>query len=275
MGFWRRYRFVLLAVAFLLAALTLFSLSAGRRVGGGPVEQVLLELAGPVQEQVSRLGRTVAGVWNSYFALVHTAKKNRELKERLEVMQRELVELGELRRANRRLRALLGLKQKTGYPMVAAEVVGLDPSNHFRSVVINKGSADGLSPPMPVVHAQGAVGRLIWTSPHYAKVLLLTDPNCGVDVLVQRSRARGILEGAGRDRLRLKYVQQNLDVLPGDLLITSGAAGVFPKGILVGQVLTVLKKGKGAFMEVTVKPAVDFEHLEEVLVILRHRDIEG
>ena len=126
---------------------------------------------------------------------------------------------------------------------------------------------------MPVVNTQGVVGRIIWSSPNYSKVLLLSDPNSGVDVMVQRSRARGVVEGAGKDRLRLKYLQQGMDIIPGDKLITSGAAGVFPPDILVGVVRSVEKEDTGLFQKVEVDPAVDFDHLEEALIILQRRRI--
>jgi rod shape-determining protein MreC len=155
---------------------------------------------------------------------------------------------------------------------LAAEVVASDPSDHFRTVIINKGTKDGVTTNKPVVHPQGVVGRIIWASPHYAKVLLLTDPNSGADVIVQRSRARGVVQGMDKDRLRLKYVQRAQDVAVGDRIITSGVAGVFPPGILIGEVRKVDEEGRGIFQRVEVAPAVDFERLEEVVVLLYQRD---
>ncbi len=105
---------------------------------------------------------------------------------------------------------------------------------------------------MPVFHAQGIVGRIIWSSQNYSKVLLETDPNFGMDVLVQRSRVRGVIEGSGPDSLRLKYVQHNGDVASGDRVISSGAAGVFPPGLFAGIVRSVEKQGKGVFLKVDV-----------------------
>ena len=236
--------------------------------------RVLLEVTGPAQQAVSSFGSWLGGIWDNYFALVHAAKQNKELKETNAIMRQDLVRLEELEKANQRLRGLLGLKEELAYPVSAAEVVAGDMSAHFHTVVINKGSADGILPQMPVVHAQGAVGRVIWTSLHYAKVLLLIDPNSGVDVFVQRSRAGGIVQGAGQGKLELKYVQHNFDLAPGDRLVTSGSAGVFPRGILVGTALTVEKEAKGAFMKVMVEPAVDFARLEEVLVILQRRKLD-
>lgn len=232
----------------------------------------MLEVVGPVQRLVASAVDGVDSIWRNYFALVHAARENEELKREVARMRRELTDQEELRLGNERLRGLLKLKAALSYPLVAGEVVAVDPTDHFRTAVINVGSNSGVQKLMPVVQVQGAVGRVTWTSPNYAKVLLLTDPNSAVDVIVQRSRVRGIVEGAGKDALRLKYTLHNDDVIPGDQLVASGAAGVFPKGVMIGTVLTVKKEPKGVFLVVDVEPAVDFGRLEEVLVILHRRD---
>lgn len=272
MRFIRRFRFPLLVAAFLLAALSLFSLHAGRSQQGPSMGRYFLELVGPLQQMVTRAGNAVDGLWRRYFLLVHAARQNEELKKEAAALRQQMSHLKETARANQRLRDLLGLKERLAYPVVAAEVVGSDPTFHFRTAIVNKGSAHGVKTQMPVIHPQGVVGKVIWVSPHYAKVLLLTDPNSGVDVIIQRSRARGVLEGAGKNALRLKYVQHNYDVAPGDPVITSGAAGVFPRGLLLGTVQSVKQEGKGVFQTVEVTPSVDFDRLEEVLIVLQRRE---
>jgi len=271
-GIFRRHRFPLLVAFFLLVALVLFSIHAGREPASTPFGRFMLEVVGPVQRLVAGSMDSLDSAWRSYFALVHAAKENEELRREVARMKQELTEQEETRLANERLRGLLKLKAALTYPLVAGEVVAVDPTEHFRTAVINVGSNSGVQKLMPVVQVQGAVGRVTWTSPNYAKVLLLTDPNSAVDVIVQRSRVRGIVEGAGKDRLRLKFTLHNDDVTPGDKLIASGAAGVFPKGIMIGTVISVKKEPKGVFMVVEVEPAVDFSRLEEVLVILHRRD---
>jgi rod shape-determining protein MreC len=271
-GIFRRHRFPLTILFLLLVALILFSVHAGREPKSTPLGRFMLEVVGPVQSLINSAGGALERTWRRYFALVHAAKQNEELKREVARLKQELTEQEELRLANRRLRGLLGLKAQVDHPLVAAEVVAVDPTDQFRTAIINAGSHDSVTELMPVVNVQGVVGRVVWTSPNYAKVLLLTDPNAGVDVIVQRSRVRGVVEGAGKGRLRLKYTLQNEDVSPGDRLVSSGAAGVFPKGILVGRVQSVVREGKGVFQEVGVEPAVDFDRLEEVLVILHRRD---
>ncbi len=274
MDFFRKYRFPIIVGLFLLGALAYFSFSAGKGVERVPGGRYLLELAGPVQRGVSEVGLWFNSIWRRYFALVQAAEENERLQKQLASLGQRVVDRDELELANRRLKKLLNFKKTLDYPMAAAEVVGADPSGRFHTVIINKGSGNGVEPLMPVVNASGVVGRVIWASPHYAKLLLLIDANSAVDVLVQRNRARGIVEGSSGGVLRLKYVLHTADVAAGDKLITSGAAGVFPKGVLVGTVSAVHKEKDGAFQRVEVAPAVDFDRLEEVLVILHRRNLD-
>ena len=274
MNFFRKYRFPLIVGLFLLGALAYFSFSAGKGIERVPGGRYLLEVVGPGQRGVTAVGDWFNSVWRRYFALVQAAEENERLHRQLAALQQQVVDHDELKLANQRLKKLLNFKESLKYPIAAAEVVGADPSGRFRTVIINKGEADGVEPLMPVVNAQGAVGRVIWASPHYAKLLLLIDANSAVDVLVQRNRVRGIVEGGPGGVLRLKYVIHTDDVMVGDKLITSGAAGVYPKGVLVGTVSTVHKEKDGAFQRVEVSPAVDFGRLEEVLVILHRRRLD-
>ncbi len=273
-SFFRRYRFPLLMTIFLLGGLALFSVNAGRDPESSVTGRLLLEVLGPAQEAVSSLGEGVGSIWSRYFALVQAARQAEDLRKQVASLRQQLTEVEELKQDNIRLRALLGLSSQSEFPQVAAQVVGSDATTYFRTVTIDKGFSQGVQTQMPVVNALGVVGRVIWSSAHYAKVLLLIDPNAAMDVLVQRSRARGIVEGVGRDALRLKYVQHAEDVAAGDRLVATGADGVFPKGMLVGFVRAVRPEGKGVFQSIEVEPAVDFERLEEVVVILHRRNID-
>jgi len=261
-------------VAFLLGGLSLFSVNAGRDMESTWMGRLFLEVIGPAQEAVTTVGETVGEIWDRYFALVRAARQNEELRRQVAVYRQQQTDVEELRLANLRFKKLLGLKETKSFPQVAAQVVGTDPTKQFRTVIIDKGLSDGVQSQMPVINAQGVVGRVIWASRNYAKVLLLVDPNAAMDVLVQRSRARGIVEGAGGDTLRLKYVLHNDDVSAGDRLMATGADGVFPKGTLVGFVRAIKQEGKGVFQQIEVEPAVDFDRLEEVIVILLRRDLD-
>jgi rod shape-determining protein MreC len=133
--------------------------------------------------------------------------------------------------------------------------------------LVNKGEKDGAAKDMAVVTSEGVVGRVIEVSLHTAKVLLITDPNSGMDVIVQRSRTQGIMEGKVEEVCVLKYVQKNEDVQVGDKVITSGLGGIFPKGLMTGTVTKVERKRPGIFQYIEVTPSVDFSRLEEVLIL--------
>ncbi|OPY01335.1 MAG: Cell shape-determining protein MreC precursor [Syntrophus sp. PtaB.Bin001] len=133
--------------------------------------------------------------------------------------------------------------------------------------MINKGQAHGIKVGMPVVAGSGVVGRVIETSWHASRVLLLIDENSNVDAIVQGGRGQGILQGASNNHCVLKYVPKMEDVRIGDAVITSGICGVFPKSWLLGTVFRVTKGESGLFQRVDVNPAVDFSKLEEVLVL--------
>lgn len=273
MNFFRRYRFIILMVIFIVGALTIFSINANRDPKETISGRLVLEILGPVQGVVSYAGEFIGQVWNDYFALVRTAKQNQALLEEVHELRQKLVDYAEMKLENQRLRSLLQL-QVSASPQRVARVVGWDPSPHFRTAIINKGSNHGVLAQMAVINNQGVVGRVVWSSPNYAKVLLLIDPNSALDVLVQRSRARGIVEGAGADNLRLKYMMQTDEIALDDIIIASGEDGVFPKGALVGRVKAIRYDLTDLFLPVEIEPAVDFDRLEEVAVILEQRKLD-
>jgi rod shape-determining protein MreC len=134
-------------------------------------------------------------------------------------------------------------------------------------VTIDKGSRDGLSPDMAVIAPAGIVGRVVVPSARNAKVQLLVDRNAAAGALIERSRAQGVVVGTGESWLHLEYVSEVAEVAVGDVVVTSGIDGIFPKGFVIGKVTAVEKSGS-AYRLITVEPAVDFTSLEEVLVVL-------
>ena len=152
--------------------------------------------------------------------------------------------------------------------VLAAEVIGKDPSPWFKTVTIDKGSADGVARGLPVVISEGIAGLVTDVTYSYAKVLLIIDQNSAVDALIQRSRARGVIKGGFSKRCFLKYVLRKYDIGIGDVVVSSGLDGVFPKGLRIGYVSSVVKQKAGIFQEITVMPYINFEKLEEVLILL-------
>jgi rod shape-determining protein MreC len=191
----------------------------------------------------------------------------RDLDEENRRLRAELAGREELRLENERLRRLLGFAEATTVRTLAARVIAEDASSWFRTIEIDRGLADGVAEGMPVANAAGLVGRVVRCTPHASRVLLITDASSAVAVLVQDQRIRGVCRGQGGG-LALDYASVEETIQVGDGVVTSGMGGVFPKGLVVGYVRSVNLEQFGLFQTVEVEPAVDFSHLEEVLVLI-------
>lgn len=228
-----------------------------------------LTLTAPLQDAVHWGVAHCRRTWRRYFSLVAVGEENERLRAELAEVQSEVHQCVETRMENDRLRRLLRFRGRMTPTAVAAEVIGRDPSPWFKSLTIDKGEADGLRRGLPVVVAEGVVGVVSDTARRYSRVLLILDQNSSVDALVQATRARGVVKGNSSPVLSFAYVLRRYPLVESQVLITSGLDGVYPKGLRIGQVHTVNPQGSGIFQEIEVLPFVDFETLEEVLVILR------
>lgn len=261
-------KFIIPILIFLLA-LSLISANLHSRDNMSFVESLVVGITAPVQKVVWGVIDGIGSIWRGYFYLVGLEKENRALKKELHELRLQMNRYREADLANQRLRALLNFKKSIATPLLPAQLVAFDPSGWFQTILIDKGRSDGVVQDMAVVSAEGLVGRVIGVSNHHAKVLLILDGNSAVDAYIQRSRARGVLVGLGRELCLLKYVQRNEDVQVGDKVISSGMGGVFPKGLLVGTVQEVVRGSSGLFQRVEVEPAVNFSRLEEVMVVIQ------
>jgi len=250
---------IMLVFSFHYLRRTLFMDAAGRAA---------LFIVAPVQNIVATTIGFVDGIWENYFFLVSAARENEALRKRLAEAVGQVDACREIVIANERLREYVGLVNEIPYQTVAAEVISRDPSPWYRTLVINKGSDSGISKGCPVVLPDGIVGHVLTASSRYARVLLLIDRNCSVDALVQRTRARGVVEGTAGGRCLLNYMPRQEDVITGDIIISSGFDGIFPKGLSIGYVSKIIRRNTGLFQEIELAPFVDFERIEEVMVII-------
>ena len=232
------------------------------------IGRVGLSLVSPFQELVTRSIRFARDLWEQYFFLVSVAHENKDLKKSFNQFIGKSNQWHEIDLANSRLRNLLNFQKTPTNKVVAAEVIGMDPSGWFKTIIIDKGRSDGLQKGLPVVLPIGIVGQVIEAAAHYSKVMLVIDRNSAVDALVQRSRARGIIKGESADQCRFEFVLRKHDVQIDDTVIASGLDGVYPKGLRIGRVADISQGNSDIFYEITVAPFVDYEKLEEVLVIL-------
>jgi rod shape-determining protein MreC len=260
---------VMIVGVIILIAINIIILAAtsSRYPSFGP-GRIALTIIAPFQHAVIRTIRSAQGLWSHYFDLVNVSEENLALREDLGWALEKSNQLKEVELSNLRLRNLLKFQKSVSSRFLAAEVIGKDPSPWFRSVIIDKGSRDGVKKGLPVVIPDGVAGQITEVAGGYSKVLLIIDQNSAVDALDQRTRARGIVAGGDENRCVFKYVLRKHEISVGDTVISSGLDGVFPKGLRVGQVSGVIRRSAGIFQEVTVTPFADFEKLEEVLVIL-------
>ncbi len=247
--------------------LFLLSSSSGVRQPWNPATQIIVEITAPFQKLVRQAINAVSDFWTNYFYLVDVRRENERLKRELASFKKENSQYRELLATHNRLRQLLQFKEIVHRPMVAAQVIGLDPTGWFKSILIDKGKNAGVEWDMPVVNASGVVGRIVSVSSNYAKVLLIIDQNSAVDCLTQRSRDRGMVKGMSTDVCKMDYMSKSSDASVGDVIITSGLGGVFPKGLPVGTISRIEEGTETFFKEVEVAPFVDFAKLEEVLII--------
>ncbi len=208
----------------------------------------------------------VRGLWSGYVALQQVQQENTALRQELQTLQVTLQqERAEAQRTDN-LRQLLELRERAQLDTVAAEVIAGAASVDFRTVTIDKGTSDQLATDMAVISPAGVVGRVILPSRRASKVQLLIDLNAAAGALIERTRVQGVVVGIGDGLLRMQYVPGTADVKTGDLVVTSGIDGIYPKGFVIGTI-DHADRGAGAYHEIVIRPAVDFSRLEEVLIV--------
>ena len=203
---------------------------------------------------------------SGYVLLVRTERENRRLGQEVDRLRLENQITNELLAENERLRDAFGFQKLHPTRPLLAQVIGKNASPVSSTFTVNRGAADGVVKDLPVIAPDGVVGRVQAATDGTAKVMLITDPGSTIAVRVHRNREEGLLEGK-LDRCALKYVSFYVDVQEGDVLVTSGLDGIFPKGLPVAVVTAVRKHEASSFQSVEARPASRFSRLEEVLVL--------
>jgi rod shape-determining protein MreC len=259
---------VLVVVAF---ALLTSQVRLPERRAVGPFGTAVLAALGPAQTLLARLGDSVARMWRLYTEIGQLRTENRRLREEVERLSEEVTRLREQAQATQRLERLLAFRRLLPGRAIGARVIGREISQWFSVVVVDRGARDGVSRNAPVVAADGLVGRVIAVTPTTAQVMLITDARSAVGVVLQQSREAGVVDGLGERLLRLKYISRAREIALGELAVSSGLGGVFPRGLPVGVVTSVIREQGAVYQEARVRPAVDLDHLEEVLVVIEAR----
>jgi len=232
------------------------------------MEKPVLAVSGFFERIITGSFNAVVSVGKGYVFLVHTHRENQRLNEEIDRLRLENAAMSEILLENERLRDALIFQRLHPTNSVMAQVIGKETSPTSSTMTINKGSDNGIDKGMAVIIATGVVGRVQTVLPGTAKVMLLTDPGSTIAVRVLRNREEGLLEGK-LVNCALKYVSYYADIQEGDLLVTSGLDGLYPKGLAVARVLKVNTHEAIAFQTVVAEPSVRFSRLEEALVLLK------
>jgi len=267
LAFLRKNQVALSACFCLLLSIYILIAAARGQLKNEPLGALLMWILRPLQAASQGAVNWIADFGENYDTLTGFRSENERLRRRIQNLEVERQKLLEAEATNRQLKQLLDLRSHLPTGAITATIIANSAASWFQSCQIDKGSADGVRKGMAVVTPLGVVGQVVAVTPRAAKVLLLTDPNSGIDVLVQRTRSRGIVSGSLESGTVLKYMKRSEDVQEGDRLITSGMDGVFPKGLMVGTVIKVRKQHLGLFQFVEVLPAVQTARTENVLVV--------
>jgi rod shape-determining protein MreC len=263
----RRPTLLLLVVLGLLLLLMTFSRST-RYIGETRTmfERTVMTVFSPVPRAVNWAGQSTADMYHGYLDMRRAVAENLELHHQVMQLTEENLRLRQSQGDLARMRSLLAYSEEQTTPTIMAQVIMLDTSSRFKSIILNRGTDSGVEVNDAVVNANGLLGRVVLTTHDMAKVQLITDSNSAVGALVERTRRQGVVHGDGSAAAQMADIPARADVVEGDVVSTAGIDGIYPKGIPVGRVIKT-DQGKGLFKTVLLLPAVDFSSIESVIVL--------
>jgi rod shape-determining protein MreC len=255
--------------ALMIGHVILISAQVQSKSGVRVLEAVTFGVFSRIQGGTAAVISGVRDVWSNYVGLRGVRAENETLRKQLADAEVRLQEQRALAARAVRLQELLDLRTGMSAPTLAAEIIAGSANPGMMTVTIDRGSSDGVLPNMAVLASKGIVGRVVApVAAHAARVQLLIDRNAAAGAVVERTRAGGMIVGVDGDPpLRMELVANLADVKPGDLVIASGIDGIYPRGFAIGYV-DASERGAGLYRSITVRPAVDFSSLEDVLVVM-------
>jgi len=274
MLFHKKYQTIIIACILLIISMIILSYSKEQPSEAGFFRKLVLEATAPMVNVIHSSIKGINSVWTQYLLLVGMEEENRRLKKENALLTNELLQYREGYLEAKRLQNLLKLKESLDHPTIAARVIAKDQANIIKTILIDKGTADGLRAGLPVMTERSILGRIIESSWNVSRVLLITDESSNIDAMLQESRTQGILQGAGSGLCSLKYIPKTETLKAGEVVISSDLSGVFPKGLFIGVVTSADKGDSSLFQKVQVMPYIDLTKLEEVLVLLIDKDIK-
>lgn len=259
-----------LFLAIMLAQVILVSAQVQSKSGVRVLQVAVLGVFSHLQAGTAGIVNGFRAIWGDYVGLRGVHGENAALKRQVADLEVRLQQEHALAERSEKLQELLNLKTQSTVPTLAAEVIAGNPDPLMRTITINRGSADGVQSDMAVIAPSGIVGRVLGpVVRHASRVQLIIDRNAAAGALIERTRTGGMVVGADADPpLKMDLVSNLEDVRPGDTVIASGVDGIFPKGYLIGRIEHADHASAGLYWTITVRPAVDFSSLEDVLVVM-------
>jgi rod shape-determining protein MreC len=265
--FLKSNKVALVSVLLLFFSLHLVLTDKGESRRGLLIKDLLATALSPIQNAMTASYNAVTGVMDDYIFLVAVRKENDSLKNTVQALTEENNQLLEETRLGERLKQTVAYKNVAPFSTTVARIQAFSIDRWSRTLTIAKGSGDGIAIDMAAITHLGIAGRVIEVTQHTSRVLLSTDPRSNIEAIVQRTRVKGVVEGNSTNGLALKYIRELDDVNLGDRIVTSGFSGLFPKGLVIGEVVKIEKGKDNFFKSVQVEPSVSFKKLEEVLIV--------
>jgi rod shape-determining protein MreC len=259
-------RAIYVLIPLLAVNLVLLSMQIEDPLGTLLFKRWILAAEEPFIKASSAVSGGIQRIWTGYFWLHGAREENRQLQAKVRDLTLRVETLEQAQKENAQLQRLLAYSGSLPYRSTTAKVVGRTPDFMSRTVLVDQGSASGIAVDDAVLTTAGVVGRVVLVSRYHSQVQLITNADASTGVMMEGTRTPGVLKGSGDAALNLDYVSNTEQVNPGDLVISSGLDGIYPKGIPVGKVLAS-RKGSSVFRSIQVEPTADLLHLEEVLVL--------
>ena len=257
-----------LALLVVVGGVCLVLLTLQTRGHGARTADALALVITPVQMGLDKVHRGALGLWSTYLDWKNVRAENRRLRDEIQHLRVEALRVNETSEENTRLRRLLTLREQLPMTTLPGEVIAREWGGWIRSLTVNRGRGDRVARLTAVISPDGLVGRVVDVRPGVSIVQVLTDPASSLSAHVVRTRTSGLVEGEPSGSLRLKFMARDgAGIQPGDLVVTSGLGGLFPRGIPVGRVRAIDDRGSALFHYATLTPVVDFSRIDEVLLV--------
>jgi len=253
---------IIIAVILVILASLPLSISQDIRIKLIDISSPFIKISSTVFDSISSFNLWAGDIFKA-------SAENKRLHRKLIRLSAELNNLKETKSENQRLQKLLGIKPSIRYKSISCRIIARNAGTWFKSLIIDRGTKSGIRPNMPVISAEGVIGRTITCGKNASTVLLVTDVNSSIGGIIQNTRTPGLVEGQGTNECIFTYISKKADMPSGSYVVTSGLGAIFPKGLLIGETGKVNMDSQNLYKTAKIKLSADIDRLEEVTVIER------